>query len=378
MKKKQVRFIDLSDIHLLHQRVPTVKIIQELDSVINYEKLNDIDIIFISGDLFDNLVSMAQDSLHYVFDWMYRLLKLCKHKDIQLRVLEGTPSHDWKQSKWLETINERFDVKADLIYFPALAIEYNAKYHLNILYVPDEWRSKTEDTYKEVLALMEEKGLKQVDIAIMHGAFQYQLPEVARGKVPMHKEEDYLPITKYVVIIGHVHKQSTYERILVPGSFSRLAHGEEEPKGYYDVTIYDDETFTAEFKENPLATKFITIDVGKLNNETEVLSFIKEKIHDLPKGSHIRVRAPVGHFSITSKMVYVTHFPEYIWTLMADKPEEEKPIQYDADDTVNIDEINQITIDKDNVIDLVMKRLESRMDDTKILAMAKDILEKER
>ena len=63
---------------------------------------------------------------------------------------------------------------------------------------------------------------------------------------------------------------------------------------------------------------------------------------------------------------------------MADKPEEEKPIQYDADDTVNIDEINQITIDKDNVIDLVMKRLEGRMDDTKILAMAKDILEKER
>ena len=33
---------------------------------------------------------------------------------------------------------------------------------------------------------------------------------------------------------------------------------------------------------------------------------------------------------------------------------------------------------KDNVIDLVMKRLESRMDDTKVLAIAKDILEKER
>lgn len=378
IRTKRVRVLDFSDIHLLHPRTPTRSIIQELDAVLNRNAdLADVDIIFFSGDVFDNLVNIAQEDLHLVFDWIYRLLKLCKDLDIQLRILEGTPSHDWKQSRWFETINQRFDVHADLLYFPALAIEHNERYNLNILYVPDEWRSDTKETYQEVKQLLQEKHLEKVDIAIMHGAFLYQLPPIAQGKVPMHVEQDYLDIVKYFIFIGHVHKHSTFERIISPGSFSRLAHGEEEAKGYMDATIYDDDTFTVTFKENPLATHYVTIDVNTLADEQSVLQYVKDELKKHPPGSHIRIKAQAGHFAIANKVLYAVHFPEYIWTLTSEA--KEKAItpqeQYDADETVI--EIQQITIDKENVVSLLMDRLNQKVQDPNLLKVAEAILQQE-
>jgi DNA repair exonuclease SbcCD nuclease subunit len=377
MKTKRVKVIDLSDIHLHHSRTPTAKIIEELDTAIDRSvKTQDIDIIFISGDIFDGLVTATADSLHLILDWIYRLLRRCKDMDIQLRILEGTPSHDWKQSRWFETINEKFNVHADLIYFPALAIEHNTKHNLNILYIPDEWRADTKETYQEVLALMKEKRLEKVDIAIMHGAFTYQLPTIAHGKVPMHNEEDYLRIVKYFIFIGHVHKHSTYERIIAPGSFSRLAHGEEEPKGYVEATIFDDDTFTVSFIENKDATLYKTIEIDEsIMTQDQALSFIKASLQSLPKGSHIRIKAKAGHVAIANKVVYLTHFPDYIFTLASERIEKTKEDdkEYDADNREHV-EIQQITIDKDNILPLMSARLEAKYTDIPLIARAQSLL----
>lgn len=381
MKKVKLKILNISDLHLLHQRTPTPAIIDELDQVMSYSQfMSELDMIIISGDVFDNRVDMTQVDLHLVFNWIYRLLMKCKEYDIQLRILEGTPSHDWKQSKWFTTINEDFGIHADMLYFPALSIEHNTKHGISILYVPDEWRSRTEETYQEVLDLLKENQLDKVDFSVMHGAFEYQLPPVAKGQVPLHVERNYLDITKHFIMIGHVHKPSTFERILAPGSFSRLAHGEEEAKGYYVIEIYSDDSHHAAFHENKLATKYVTLDVGKMTEQEEVTLFIREKIKDLPKRSHIRVKAPVGHFAIASRMPYLINFPDYIWTLKADKQEQEEkndnPILYETTVQEEV-QIQQVTIDRHNVVDLVMKRVEHSVQDGELLKTVRALLEAE-
>ena len=82
-------------------------------------------------------------------------------------------------------------------------------------------------------------GLTKVDYAVMHGQFDYQLPKHITG-MPRHDSQKYLDIVKHYIFIGHIHTHSVYDRIIAQGSFDRLTHGQEEPKGYV-VSIVDDE-----------------------------------------------------------------------------------------------------------------------------------------
>ena len=69
---------------------------------------------------------------------------------------------------------------------------------IHILYVPDEWRHKASDTLTCVRDLLKEKSISQVDIAVMHGCFRFQMP-MLEGMKFVHKESDYLDIVKYYI-----------------------------------------------------------------------------------------------------------------------------------------------------------------------------------
>jgi len=131
----------------------------------------------------------------------------------------------------------------DYKYIDTLDIEYMDDYGINILYVPDEYKHLSKDTYKDVQSLLMSKGIQEVDIAIMHGQFNYQLPIVLDSS---HSEEDYTSIVKYYISIGHIHVASSYGKILAQGSFDRLTHGEEGKKGGMFISIYNtgDKEFT--------------------------------------------------------------------------------------------------------------------------------------
>lgn len=265
-KVKRLKIISLSDIHLLHRLVPTSHIIQNLIRVTpDDESMHDVDMIDLAGDVFDRAVPLHNVDIPLVIEWITYLFYICEKYNIVLRVLEGTPGHDWKQSQLFVDIFNSVKPNVDFKYVKNLEIEYIEKFDMNILYIPDEWRARCCDTWNDVLQCMQRHNLKQVDIVIMHGAFPHQLPQLWDGAIEMHNPDNFLNITKYIIFIGHIHKYSVYKKIISHGSLDRLAHGEEGPKGWVEATIYTDDTWTHRFIENKNAYFFKALDLTGMN-----------------------------------------------------------------------------------------------------------------
>ena len=265
-KVKKLKIISFSDVHLLHRLVPTVHIVQNLRRITpDDESMRDVDIIFIPGDVFDRSVPLHNPEIPLVIEWITYLFYICDKYGIALRVLEGTPGHDWKQSQLFVDIYTSINSTVDFRYVQVLEIEHMTKFDINVLYIPDEWRTRCCDTWNDVLACMQRHNLTQVDVVCMHGAFPHQLPQLWDGAIEMHNPDNFLNITKYIILIGHIHKYSRYKKIISHGSVDRLAQGEEGPKGWVVVTIYTDDTWDHRFIENTNAYFFRSLDLSGLN-----------------------------------------------------------------------------------------------------------------
>jgi DNA repair exonuclease SbcCD nuclease subunit len=283
---QDIKYLVISDIHLGNKRNKTKDIANNIMSFFkDYKELKDIDIIFIAGDLYDDLVDYSQEDSIHINNLLVWLVHFCQEHGIKLRVLEGTPSHDWKQSRvigsFVKACRPEIDYRyIDDVYIETMQVKGRT---IDILYVPDEIRSNGKQIHRYVTRVMEEKGLEQVDIAIMHGMFSYQLPNMM---LPMKlSEEDFMPLVKYYIHIGHIHTPSNYGNIYAQGSFDRLRHGEEEDKGANLVTL--GEKCSIEFLVNKEAKTFISLDVrGKADKIVEILD---DKIKHLRPDSYIRL-----------------------------------------------------------------------------------------
>lgn len=223
----------------------------------------DVDILFLAGDVWDQLGQVPSDEVSKVLFWIVCLLSLCKRMGIIVRVLEGTPGHDMKQSRLFLTVNDMLENPVDLKHVTTLSIERIESLGLDVLYVPDRWADHSDDTYQQVTALLNKHGLDKVDIACMHGAFEYQIPKSHET----HVEQRYLDIVRHYIFIGHVHIFSTYDRIISHGSFDRTGHGYETPKGFIKAKVFYDGTHTFEFIVNKGAKLYLTLDVSTQTND---------------------------------------------------------------------------------------------------------------
>lgn len=291
MMKSRLKIAELSDVHLGHHKTHAKHIIENLNKAFpDNDTTGQLDIIWIAGDLFDRMLNLPSDSVSAITNWVSKFLMMCKRRDIMVRVLEGTPSHDWKQAKLLVDINEGSNINADLKYFTELSIEYIDKFGINVLYVPDEWRTKNEQTWHEVEELLQKHNLEKVDFSIMHGSFNYQIPANLRDMFETHDEENYLSITRYLIFIGHIHQHSQFDRILSAGSFDRLTHGEEGDKGHIRAVVEPDGTYKAQFIVNTNALIYKSLDFTKVPLD-EVYRRLDDFISTIPKDSHLRIIA---------------------------------------------------------------------------------------
>lgn len=301
----QLNLAFISDVHLGHNRTPTKHIVGNLYRAFpNNEQTRALDVICIVGDLFDQLLTAPDPNLGVIITWMGSFLKQCKKNDTSIILLEGTPSHDWAQNRLMVDINTTGEIGADLHYVDTLSILELRGY--TFLCVPDEWRPNPDDTWKDVCQQLQAHGLSQVDVSLVHGAFKYQLPEIA--KAPTHDPERYESITRYVADIGHVHKHSQHGRILSNGSFDRLAHGEEEPKGHWRVRLYRPDRFEARFVENTDAMIYRTVDCRGLTLEDalQALSFLDTQT----TRCYVRIAAHTDDAIITNLSELKNTYPE--------------------------------------------------------------------
>ena len=170
------KLIAISDIHLGHRKTPTKGIIANLRKVINIETLMTVDMVIIAGDLLDHAIGYSDDDTIDIQKWLVWFLCQCVTYNVSVRILEGTPLHDRRQSRHIEVLNKSSKLEVDLLYVDKVWIEKNKKYNIDILYVPDEWKPDTDQTWVDVMNELSDNSLESVDLSVMHGMFEHQLP----------------------------------------------------------------------------------------------------------------------------------------------------------------------------------------------------------
>ena len=293
---RDVTYLVISDVHLYHRRTPTRLIIANLDAM--FEDYSPaaafvhLDAVFIAGDLFDQPCTSVDD-LVAVLGWVYRLFDFAARHNIVVRILEGTPSHDCKQAKTLEPIAQSYKNNLDFAYIDKLHIEYIDRLGITALYVPDEWMGSTQKAQESIDALLLEKSIDLVDIAIMHGCFSFQIPQQKK----MHLKYDevfFLQRVRYFVNIGHDHTPKVHSRIIVQGSFDRCAHGEEHPKGACICYIRKDGNSGYTLVENKGAKSYVSVIV-KTKDLDVGLAQARKKMSGLKPDSFVMIKAKAGH-----------------------------------------------------------------------------------
>jgi len=348
-----IKYFLLSDIHCGHNRTPASFIISNLDNLFkkNEKKLKQVDIIFISGDVFDRLLQVNSPDSILTYDWLTRLIKFCSDNNIKLRILEGTPSHDWKQVKLLYSIINKFDIDVDFAYYDNIEIEYIKirEYELSVLYIPDEIYDNAEKIWEAVQEKLKEYNLEKIDLIIMHGAFKYQLP--IKNLDFLHDEERYINITEYLINIGHVHNTSQFDKILCPGSFDRLTFADEyDKKGGWLVTLYENGKVKKEFIENTTGMIFKTIDLTNTDKHIDKL------LKTIPNYSNIRLLVNKDDSVKNLLKELQFKFPNHRFVIKDKNKNDEKEIKLNKE---NKKELFKFKINKDNIKELILKEIKS-------------------
>ena len=344
------------DVHLGHRQNTASEIIANLDREFpDTAATAALDIIFIEGDLFDRLITITSPDVIAIQAWLVRFLRLCVKHDILLRILEGTRSHDWGQFPTHAPLNDLANIGADIQYVSELSIEYIDKLGISVLYVPDDL-GPTETTEENVKALLRARGLQQVDYAIMHGQFEHQLPP--HVKAPMHRAAFYLSIVKELIFIGHVHQFSQYLRIIASGSFDRLGHGDELPKGHTRHTRFPNGEYETTFIENVHAKKFVTVDCVGTDIQT-AMERLKDRASKLPKYSHIRILAEPNHPVLESLDELYRTFPFIRWVVKKFVEGEKEDATVIVDEDAEMEYV-PVQLTRDNIRPLMLERLASR------------------
>ena len=94
---------------------------------------------------------------------------------------------------------------------------------------------------------------------------------------------------KKVIDVGHVHQHRVVGRSVSNGSFDRLNHGDEDPKGLIRIEDYPD-TFKLFFVENEHAAIFNTIKIPGGSDTTEIIDLISRHMVGLKTSRRINIR----------------------------------------------------------------------------------------
>lgn len=307
LKAGEITIANISDVHLGHGRVPTTKILERLDTTFSNEGLAFLDVIVISGDLFDKRLPHDGEDAVMISRWARRFLLRCAKNGVALRILEGTPSHDQRQSRWILEYNEMTGNQTDVKYYESITIDELVPGGPTVLYIPDEVNHDANKTWNEVVEYMREHSYTSIDFAVMHGMFTFQEPI---RSVTSHIEERYESIVKHRIMIGHHHTHAQSGKIVVPGSIERLRHNEEEDKGHYQFSFSKTRgLFNEYFIINEQATVFTTFNVEGKSYE-EVRSLFSGLEH-LPNGSHLRLKLSRNDDVYASMVKFKNEFPHF-------------------------------------------------------------------
>ena len=138
MNRSDLRIAEFGDVHLVHPNTRTSHILTALRLAFpDTPATADLDLIILAGDLFDRQLSLPNQEVYAIKQWMLQFLLMCQQHGIVLRVLEGTPSHDWRQSHLWIQVAEIAGLTVDVQHVTTLSIERIDSLGIDVLYIPD-------------------------------------------------------------------------------------------------------------------------------------------------------------------------------------------------------------------------------------------------
>lgn len=281
MIKEPLRWLAISDIHFGASHVKPKDMYDRLkDVVFGFIEKNPVDLITINGDYYDNAFLLNSDVAVFGIAFFHELLVLAKQKKISVRVIRGTYTHD--RDQLLSFVKMARKMNVDFEYYTDVALDTIRGYEF--LYLPDNLSKPAIDIMSQ---------LREVDCIVGHGYCEHVLPAmISAGKhVDCWNADILIKYMRHVAIFGHVHTASNYKnKVYYTGSFDRLCHGEEEPKGCLYITIDGDKDSVITVP-NPHATPHITVKLTKDTTEdmiAEVKDVVKRRF-PVPLSGYLRI-----------------------------------------------------------------------------------------
>lgn len=349
------RVIHLSDLHLGLKTVPTQDIVDNIMGMIKkLPKKDTIDIIAITGDVFEDAIQYKRDEARIITRFINQLLRFCYIHNIILVVLEGTDTHDHHQSKMFVTLNNERDKPIELYYLDN--VQFLKIAGLTVLAIPDSVGS-TQLIKHQVATLLAENHCKRVDLAFTHGMYTHHLdPKLHERYLDTLHETHFYNKTAALTLNGHIHPPSLVSNILTAGSFDRLRHGEEHAKGLWDITYYPESgEYTSLFVENINAHLFIThtwldLDVGVVLSKAEQLLNDNTKL----QSQHLRI---IHHPTLSSRSIsewLKEKYPLLNIKCEINKEKEKASVSVRVDDFL---QIKKTPINRDTIIELMKEKM---------------------
>lgn len=320
-------------------------------------RFKDLDAIFFDGDILDTYRDSKHPDMIIVLAAMGTMMEFCRRHGIKLRILEGTPGHDYKQPRNFLPLAEAYGPELDFKYIQTLDFEYMEDVNMHILYVPDEWAGSAAACKEQIIEMMETNGIEKFDIAHMHGMFDFQIPDI--GDHPLkHDSEWFHSIVRGFINIGHDHVFKTSSRILVQGSFDRIAHGEEGKKGAIVCHICRDGENRFEFIENKNARIFKTITV-KTRDLDKAIAQVAGVLDKLPLHSHVRISSSKTNPIFSVMEEFKKAHPSIKFKKHLDKKQEETEGRSVLEETVSLaSTFVAPTLTSDTIVQQIIDNLE--------------------
>lgn len=268
MEDKIIRGVEIGDIHFGCSRSEDI-FRNELPMFIEFIKNNDIDIININGDYFDRPIALTEQIAKYANRFFAEIVKVCKEKNIKLRVLKGTESHERDQLDNFYCYKLEKDL--DLEIFNTVTEENICG--MNVLYIPEEY---VKD-YKEYYAPFMKKKYNMIH---GHGTWSFvsfesqkensNKTDITTAPVFDFKDWEFSlgnePWKGGCVLFNHIHARNIYKnKIFYPGSFSRWNFVDPSEKGfiYYEYNVTKQE-YSIKMIDNKIAPAYETYKISSL------------------------------------------------------------------------------------------------------------------
>ena len=363
-----LKFVCIGDLHFGHPRLSAESTYKKLRACL-YPELENAHAIFVVGDLYDQLLTVNSKAHKYASMFIRDLFRISMDTGMQVRLLHGTFTHDRDQlsifstfsapkvrykiinSIYVEEIKD-FQVRDEII-----------ETSIRVGYLPDNLPYKyASDAIEQLRTTMTVAGYAQLDLIIGHGAFEHVIPDVNHKPACLYTIRQFDNIVRGPIVFGHIHTPGHTENMYYCGSFERMAHGEEEDKGFYvftaDIREKDiNERWKARFVRNRFTIPFLSIqpeitsDIPKITND-----FIAKVEELFPDGKgFVRVLHPSAEVRTILHRICSQKFPELIYSSKAIG--ETEVTQMKIED-IQLDILDDVKPNIHNLGDLVYQYLE--------------------